>query len=130
MKKNNQKGTSLLLTILIMAALLTIALVISRIGLQEIKLTQDISKSLTAYYVADAGIEAAIYFDRLSGAANPNYSATDCLDAPNNKICYEYTITTIEHPTEPLTKDMRIIQSKGSYKDIERAIELNYEINE
>lgn len=122
MKKNNQKGTSLLLTILIMAALLTIALVISRIGLQEIKLTQDISKSLIAYYAAEAGIEEAIYEDRANYLGVVDFNLIGCLDAPTDVICYNVGATG---SIDNIPSD-RTIQSNGSYKDIKRTIELTY----
>ena len=107
-----------------MAALLTIAIGISRLGLGEIKLTRDVSKALTAYYAAEAGVEAAIYEDR----ANESYlgvvpfSLSECLDAPTNAICYNVRVTG---SINNIPSD-RIIRSNGSYKDIERAIELTY----
>ena len=127
MKYKKQKGASILLTILIMAALLTIAVGISRLSLGEIKLSQDISKTLIAYYAADAGIEAAIYYERasLEGLGNFELSAPECLDVPINKICYTYTIYT----DTSVTPNVRFIQSKGFYSGIQRAIELSYELN-
>ncbi|MFH2013489.1 MAG: hypothetical protein ABIJ17_00795, partial [Patescibacteria group bacterium] len=56
-----KKASSLLLTILIMAALLAIAIGVSKLTLGEIKLIQDVPKSLFAYYAAEAGAEWATY---------------------------------------------------------------------
>jgi hypothetical protein len=112
MKKNNQKGTSLLLTILIMTALLAIALGLARLSLGEIKLVRDIPDSLTAYYAAESGIEKAIYLDRKGEGTNLD----ECLDSQNT-ICYVVTITS-----GPPKK----ISSNGSFRDIRRNIEITY----
>lgn len=122
MKYNNQKGTSLLLTILIMAALLSIALGVSKLGLEEIKLTRDISKSLIAYYTADAGVEAAIYEDRSNAAylGETDFNLNGCLDGPVNEICYSVEVIG------SVSGGDRVIKSKSFYKDIERAIELSF----
>jgi hypothetical protein len=122
MKNTNQKGTSILLTILIMAALLAIAIGISRLSLGEIKLTRDVSKSLTAFYSADAGVEAAIFYERSVLGGSGLYTVTQyCLDSPSNNVCYTYTIEDNIAPGYD-----RKITSKGSYEKIERAIELAY----
>lgn len=142
MRHKKQKGFSILLTILIMAALLVVAVSVSRLSVGEMKLSRDIEKSLIAYYAADAGIEAAIYYERsvLGGIGgtedNPiteedamNVGALDisdiCLDYPENNICFTFKIYVDETP-DP---DMRFLKSNGSYKDIQRAIELTYELN-
>lgn len=119
MKQGNQKGTSLLLTILIMGALLAIAFGVSKIALEEIKLTQDISKALIAYYAADAGVEAAIYYDRavLEGVGSYN-PPQFCLDSPVDEICYDYEISGVS--------PNRMVTSEGLYKDLERIIEVSY----
>ncbi|MBD3282226.1 MAG: hypothetical protein GF387_01295 [Candidatus Portnoybacteria bacterium] len=114
MKKEKQKGVSLLLTLLIMAALLAVAFGLSRLSLGEIKLARDIPKSLVAFYAADSGIERAIYQDRVLGSIS-NFN--DCVD-DSDEICYEVT-TEMDGST-------RVIISNGSYKDIQRAIEIRY----
>lgn len=124
MRYKKQKGASILLTILIMAALLVIAVGISRLSIGEIKLSQDIEKSLTAYYAADAGVEAALYEERSNASylgVNP-FTLNGCLDEPSNNICYNVQVTgsVNNDPSD------RLVQSKGSFKDIQRAIELSY----
>ena len=69
MVKNNQKGISLLITLLIMSALLSIAFGLSVLSLGEVKLSRDETKSLTSYYAAEAGVECQMFNDRLSGEA-------------------------------------------------------------
>ena len=64
MKQNNKKGSSLLITILVIAALMSIAFGLSKLALGETKLSRDISKTLIAYYAADSGAECQMYADR------------------------------------------------------------------
>lgn len=114
MKTADQKGVSLLLTLLITAAILVIALGVSRISIKEIKLTRDISKSVIAYYGADSGIERAVYDERVKGGAG---DISDCID-DQNQICYTVQVGGVS--------PNKTISSKGSYKDIRRAIEVSF----
>ena len=114
-KIKSDKGASLLLTFLIMAALLSIAIGVSRLSLGEIKLGRNIPNSLVAYYAAESGIEQALYRDRAQGQQT---NFTDCLDAPQNEICYEVTVE--------LNGEIRTIKSNGSYKNTRRTIEIIY----
>lgn len=110
-KTNNQKGVSLLLTLLIMAALLVIALAVSRLSLGEIKLARDIPSSLIAYYAAEAGIERAIYEERIQGGAS---NISDCSVNLDNQSSYGTQVAG------------NIIRSIGCYKNIRRAIEVSF----
>lgn len=58
---SNQKGISLLFTVLITSLILAISLGISALLIQEMRMMSDISYSVTAFYAADSGIEAAAY---------------------------------------------------------------------
>ncbi len=113
MKKNNQQGSSLLITLLIIAALLSIAFGVSKLGIGETKYSRDIGKTLIAYYVADSGAECQMFADRLG---EPD-CASACLDV-ESEICYEVTVSG--------DYTNRTIKSIGSYQDIKRAIELTY----
>jgi len=115
MKKNNQKGVSLLITLLIMAAILAIALGISKLSLGEIKISRDAPKSLIAYYAGESGVEWALYEDRVNGRASEDYSSSNCIETD---ICYSLNASG--------TSPGRTIVSNGSYKNITRAIELTY----
>lgn len=111
MKINNQKGVSLLLTLLITAAILVIAFGVSRISIGEIKLTRDISKSVIAYYGADSGIERALYEERVGGGVS---GVPDCSVLLGNGSSYGIQVQG------------SIIKSIGCYKDIRRAIEVSF----
>lgn len=119
MKNNNQKGVSLLLTILIMAALLAIAIGVTRLSLGEIKLIRDIPNSLIAYYAADSGIERALYEKRINGL---DLSIPDCPGAGSaeldNDSKYGVNVSQIGETV--------VIKSGGCYKDIRRAIEVSF----
>ncbi len=121
------KGASLILTILILTAILSIAFGISALTIGEIKITQEIPKSLKAYYAAEAGIERTLYDDdarRGSGAADigspPSCSGGGavCLDGSDNcySVDYNYDVGT----------DTITIKSYGCYKGTRRAIEVSY----
>lgn len=112
------RGVSLLLTLLIMAALLAIAFGISRLSLGEIKITRDVPKSLVAYYAAEAGVEQVLYNDRTSSPPLPSGSNSECLDPPTNEICYVVEFSG-DSPN-------RTIRSNGSYKEVRRTIEVTY----
>jgi hypothetical protein len=115
MKINNQKGVSLLLTLLIMSALLAIALGLSQLSLGEIKLTRDIPKSAIAYYAAEAGIERAVYDEWVGDGA---FSITDCSVNLSNGSSYGLEVSSGE--------DSVTVRSIGCYKGVRRAIEVSF----
>ncbi|MFH1308846.1 MAG: hypothetical protein ABIH51_02445 [Patescibacteria group bacterium] len=106
-----KKASSLLLTILIMAALLAIAIGVSKLTLGEIKLIQDVPKSLFAYYAAEAGAEWATYQYRLNSTVSNVNSCSVNLD---NGSSYGIEVSGT------------IIKSIGCYQDIRRAIEISF----
>jgi len=120
MKKNNHKGISLLLTLLIMAAFLSIALGVSRLSFGEITMFRNQSKSIAAYYAAESGVECQMFNDRTAlDPDNPELCPDACMDIFNgNQACY-----TIDASG---TSPNRSIKSNGNYKDVTRAVELTY----
>jgi hypothetical protein len=116
MRTKNEKGASLLLTILIMSAILSIAIGISKLSLGEIKISRELPHSFIAYYGAEAGIEKGLYTDLVD--AIPQGTASDFSGSLNADITYEVTFTGVS--------PNRIITSSGLYKETKRAIELTY----
>jgi hypothetical protein len=120
MKKNIHKGTSLLLTLLVMAAFLAIALGVSRLSFGEITMFRDQSKSIVAYYAAESGVECQMFNDRT--AADPNNPAlcpSACLDIfGGNQVCYSVNASG--------NTPNRTITSVATYRDVNRAVELTY----
>lgn len=111
---NNKKGSSLLMTMLVVAAITSIAFGLSKLAIGETKLSRDVSKTLIAYYAADSGAECQMYADRFLEGADCGYV---CLSAG---ICFNATGEDVASP------HYRLIKSIGSYGDIERAVELEY----
>ena len=116
MKTKSKKASSLLLTLLIMAAILSIALGLSRLSLGEMRLSRDDSGSLAAYYAAETGVECQMFADRVGGVTCGSEAIPMCLSAD---VCVK---TTVEGATPN-----RSIKSDGFYRgSIHRAIELTY----
>lgn len=120
--RNKEKGVSLLLTILILTAILSIALGVSTLMLVEMKVSQEVPKSLRAYYAAEAGIERKLYEIRKEANFSDIGSGPDwctgtgkvCLDSD---ACYAVDVTT---------GTTTYIKSYGCYKGVRRAIEVEY----
>lgn len=118
------KGAALLLTLLILTAILAIAFGVTSLMLGEMKLSQEVPRSLGAYYAAETGIERKLYEIR---ASTPDYSDIGsgpdwcagagkvCLDGSD--ACYAVDVT-VGTPT--------IIKSYGCYKNVRRAVEASY----
>jgi len=116
-KLQKSKGASLLLTLIILSTILVIALGISNLIWGEIKLSQDIPKSLKAYYAAEAGIERSLYDDRQGVGAD---DIDKCSVRLNNESSYGVDVTT--------EKDTTTIKSWGCFRNVKRAIEISYDI--
>lgn len=74
----NQKGITLILSILILTAVLSIGLFINNLVLQQVKITRDVGFSEIAFYAAEAGMEKTLY--EINQNTNPpKTSLTDLL---------------------------------------------------
>ena len=106
-----------MLTVLIMAAVLAIALGISKLSLGEIKIARELLQSLIAYYAAETGIEQGLYADLIT--AVPHGTAVNFSGTLSDGVTYEVLFSG--------TSPSRTIQSNGSYQNkTSRAIELTY----
>ncbi len=137
----HQKGISLLFVVLITSLVLAIGLGISTIIIQEIKMTSQMGYSVTAFYAADSGIEAALYDLYQSDLPIPEHSnIIDETDLGASYIhyqtqaycCYsEYELCSVDCP-EGFESDTGCetrnycLKSLGSYRNVERAIEIKY----
>lgn len=115
MKHYNKKGASLILAMLILTVILATAFGVCNLIIGEIKISREAPKSLLAYCAAEAGIERALYEDRKGGGA---INIDECTEPLNNESSYGFDITVTG-------QDVEII-SWGCYKDVKRAIEVNY----
>jgi len=114
-KKQNIKGASLFLAMLILAAVLAIAFGISSLLLREVKLSKDVVSSLRAYYAAEAGIERKLYEIR----KNNDFSdiTFPCSVELSNGSSYGVDVT-IGDPIK--------VKAYGCYKNTRRAVEVSF----
>ena len=141
---NSQKGISLLFIVLITSLILAIGLGISTLLIQEMKMMGEIGYSVTAFYAADNGIEAALYDLYQSEAPIPVHSDVfdnvvldDAHYNTEAKCCNpELEKCSLETPDDcPLGIENigsncdalnYCLKSLGSYQKVKRAIEINY----
>jgi Tfp pilus assembly protein PilX len=103
--KNNQKGFSIYLVLVILAILLSVSLNISSIIITASKMTGNLGDGVRAFHAADSGIEAALYSTKNS-----------CIvTSPNNVLedtNFTYTLTI----TGSCPSTGTSIISEGKYK--------------
>lgn len=148
---SNQKGISLLFTVLITSLILAISLGISALLIQEMRMMSDISYSVTAFYAADSGIEAAVYDLYTFSTSSP--PAPEHSDQSDNVYLGEAHYNTLAKCCDPNSEDCLLepseewpsgcplgvdyidpncdalnycLKSLGSYKEVKRAIEIKY----
>jgi hypothetical protein len=152
----NQKGFVALFTVLLVSVILSMAVGIASISLKEIVLSSSASEGNKSFYAADAGIECALYFDRI---ANPppnsflsNLRCNDSLPIISNAITTDdsdeaYSFTMPFGEESELCADVLVernilgagfstrIESKGSNvpcdddnnpKKVERSVRVTY----
>jgi hypothetical protein len=139
---NNQKGgTALLLVVFILVTIISATLVISSIVKTSIVMSRNQLYSTIAFYAADAGVERLLYSSRndsafnLATCINPNdyvnfnISTNGCA-APQASFTFTaYPInasSTVIFKSYVLSSDLYTFHSYGSYRDIQRRIELEY----
>ena len=122
-KKKKQKGTLLLMAILIMSILLAIGLGLGTILFQAMKIVRGIGDSVIAFYAADTGIEDIL----MRRQEVPLPIAETCFPPPNNDICYKVEVFSSGAPECPAAKAPNYcLRSVGSYRGVKRAIEITY----
>jgi len=57
----NQKGVSLLFTVLIMSVILSVSLGVSGVLVRQIKTIENVGHSVVSFYAADSGVEQQLY---------------------------------------------------------------------
>jgi Tfp pilus assembly protein PilX len=113
-----QKGVSLYLTLVIMTLMLAIALGISAILVGQMKIIKGMGDSVIAFYAADTGIERILY-DIRKTPYNPTGGTEPYTNiALDNGATYTVKIISANGTVT--------ISSKGTYKDVNRAIEISY----
>lgn len=117
-----KRGSSLLLTLLILTAILTIGFGISSLLLVELKMSRNIPESLRAYYGAETGIERALYEARKGSGAEDIGNPPDCADG--SAVCLDESEAC--YCVEFTSGDTYVIKSYGCFRGLKRAIEVAY----
>lgn len=108
----DERGASLLLTVLLLAYIFAIALVMASIVVVELKLVGNSVNSTISIYAADAGIERSLYTVRKTNYAQYNSSLSFC-EQMNNIAggTPQYSVTG----TLSTTSGGTTINSQGSF---------------
>ncbi len=126
----DNKGTALLMAILILTSMLTVSLAISEMVMSGLKSSGAQARSTKAYYAAEAGAEHVLWevrqddlLDELpdSGTENDVLSDQDYSPLSNGA---EYTVNYTASTTGSVTED--IFKSIGSYEDTKRSVEVSW----
>ncbi len=116
---SKESGISLLLSILISALILGVALGLNTIFLQQIRMTKEIGNSVIAFYAADTGSEGI-----LMSRDNPSSSCTQDSPCPlGNGASYYLSIVL---PGENCLSQNYCIKSIGIFMNTRRGIEIDY----
>ena len=129
---SNQKGVSLLFTVLIMSVILAIGMGISGILVQQTRMVGEIGKSIVAFYAADSGVEQELY--DLYQTQSPDFPQsiipeTPCGDASFNVAvkCGATSDCLAGFATSSDCDALNFcLKSIGSYQKTKRAIEIKY----
>ncbi|MDP1629307.1 MAG: pilus assembly PilX N-terminal domain-containing protein, partial [bacterium] len=76
--KYSDNGQALVMTVMILAAVLAIALMISGIFATELRLSADVTESAKAIIAADSGIEWMLFKERKVLTGNPSFNGQPC----------------------------------------------------
>lgn len=108
----NKKGISVYLALMIISIILSSALGISVIFVSQLRIMEEMGRSVVAFYASDAGIEKI-----LLNRDNPSNIPETAL---SNGATYQVLVT----PGGSCTNFC--IKSVGNYKEVNRAIEISY----
>lgn len=88
---NNRKGNTLLIVVVATFILLSIALYLNSFVINQIKISNDISKTKTAKYAAESGIERALYLVRKNNISLNNVVQNNSYNSGNlnNRSSYK-----------------------------------------
>jgi hypothetical protein len=81
-----QKGFTLLIAIVTTAMLLLVSVVVINIALKQLLLVSANKESQSAFYIADSGIECALYWDLKNGAISAFATTTPSISCNNQTI--------------------------------------------
>lgn len=113
----NKKGTTLLLSLLILAVIFAIAIGVSNIILNQIKITGRVEESVLAFYAADTGIECKLY--DIFILKSPESNSCSQFQSPNSSLENNSTIFKLNFSTSS-------VESIGQYILTRRGIKIEW----
>ncbi|MEK7616151.1 MAG: type II secretion system protein [Patescibacteria group bacterium] len=105
-KSNTQSGFALVVSILLVAVILSIALSLSAIFIPKIRIAAEAKNSVTAAYAAESALEWCLYSNRIEPVPSPTmtngstFTITDCSVSP--------------------------VKATGTYRGVTRAFEISF----
>ncbi|MBD3330561.1 hypothetical protein GF354_03445 [Candidatus Peregrinibacteria bacterium] len=88
-KKFNNKGSALLVALLIMGVLISISLALSGLIFREVRVTKALLDSGKAYYAAESGVEEALYY---LNTELPGWSTDRNIGKTSDSSAFEYEV--------------------------------------
>jgi len=120
MIRENQKGISIYLTIIMMAVLLAIVLGLATVIISGSKMSRNLNYSVKAFHAADTGIEKALYDIKASAGVCDDSSSDGSFDTDYN---YDVTMTNSGGDCSNVGTS---ITSSGQYLTVKRKIEVSF----
>jgi len=112
-----KKGTILLYTMLLIGAILTIGFSLTAIFIRKIRVSRETINSVTAFYVADSGVEWFLY----NRSQDPSFNLTSVPTLP---------MPTFNVPGVTLETEENVangtFKSVGVFRGLNRAVEIRF----
>jgi len=120
MIKENQKGISVYLVVVMISVLLAIVLGLVSIIIGGVKVAESLGYSVKAFHAADTGIEKALYNIKLTSGVCDNTTSDGSF---GSSYTYDVTMSTTGSDCSDVGTT---ITSLGQYMTIKRKIEVSY----
>jgi len=119
MRMKNNKGAVLLITVFIIALSSILVIGFLDTALTDIEISRNHKNDVIVTYIADAGVEAAIY--DLLNHGDGNITRTEFPDTVSDNTYY--TVTKIDK-----SGNIHTVRSSGEYGDFQRTIEASIRV--
>jgi len=87
MIKNSQKGVSLIIAFFVMITMIAVVVSLSILLYGQIKILGNTSNAVSAFYLADGGIEKTLYYDRKEMVGEIRGMCNICTETDGVKVC-------------------------------------------
>ena len=123
LKQQQKKGSSLILTLIVIGIGLGISLELAFVFIKELQFSRNISFSTIAICAADAGVEKALFNQRINN---------DFSDIPSTSLplvpdaSFKVNVCCSSTPCSSALNNCVKIKSQGFYKGVLRTVEARY----